>query len=232
MKVILITSCTGQKAGDLPEQIALQSFGAACASWSDFRAHQPTNRQKPAELLYTGQQHRRLMRGVRCLREKYGTEAVEVWIVSAGYGLVPGNREIAPYDATFRRLTQPQLHRRALELGIPGAARSLLSRPSDLALVLLGQAYLEALELDDTLQLGGPTLFISARSCIHLVHGLGPKAILPLGKAEAKRFHCGLVGLKGEVASRLLCRLAREGERFLLTITQQDSDILSLLDGS
>jgi hypothetical protein len=68
--------------------------------------------------MYRGRQHLRLMDGVRLLRERFGAEAVELYIVSAGYGLVAEERLIAPYEASFNSMTAGQARAWARKLRI------------------------------------------------------------------------------------------------------------------
>ncbi len=56
-----------------------------------------------AEALYRGQHHLRLMRGVGQAREA-GID-VQLWIVSAGYGVVAGHKRLRPYERTFQGMS-------------------------------------------------------------------------------------------------------------------------------
>lgn len=97
-------------------------------------------------------------------------------------------------------------------------------------LVLLGNKHVRALALDDRVRFGAPTLFFAAGSSRRYIQGQGQIRTVQLGKAEATRFSCGLVGLKGEVAKRLLYRLATEGEPLLARLFDPKTDLLALLD--
>ena len=115
----------------------------------------------PAEEMYTGQQHIRLMRGVQKFRQ-WNPEGLNVdlslHIVSAGYGVVAGARRIAPYEATFSGMKVKALRTWADQLNIATDIRAILSQPYDLALILLGDAYLNACNFDLNVKLGGLTL--------------------------------------------------------------------------
>ena len=64
----------------------------------------------PAEEMYTGQQHLRLMNGVRAaVASDKRNCSVVLYILSAGYGLIEGKRSIAPYECTFSGMKRPQL---------------------------------------------------------------------------------------------------------------------------
>jgi hypothetical protein len=76
--------------------------------------------------------------------------------------------------------------------------------------VLLGNEYLEACRLGDDVRLGGPTLLICGANMAKTLPRLPRLRLLALSNAEAKRFSCALIGLKGELAARLLKQLADE----------------------
>jgi len=180
LRISALTSCTGQKVA-----------GAAAV---------------PAERLYRGQQHVRLMRGAETARGA-GHE-VAVAVVSAGHGLLGGDDLVAPYERTFQGMPAAERRGLARELGIPAAVRALLAEPADLRLVLLGGDYLDACKLAADTVLGAPTLALcGAGTALRLpvLAGLRP---LVLHERDTRRFACGLVGLKGEVAGRLLTLLA------------------------
>lgn len=164
-----------------------------------------------AEALYTGEHHRRLMRGVAVLR-RAGTWEIDLRIVSAQHGLIDGQRRIAPYDATFAGQTRAAVRARALALAIPADVHAALATPTDLAIVALGEDYLTAAALDTTFPTGGPTLVLSAPAASRRVaSGPGIHPVI-VGIPEARRFACGFIALKGEVVGRLLSRLATSPE--------------------
>src|SRR4051794_1070577 len=122
----------------------------------------PTTAPVPAEDLYLGQHHVRLMRGVRCLRAA-GTE-VDVWIVSAQHGVVHGREPLLTYEQTFQGRPAAERRDMATRLGIPKSTRAVLRRPAALALVLLGEDYLDACQLTDDVSAGAQTLLFCAAS--------------------------------------------------------------------
>ncbi len=162
-----------------------------------------------AEELYAGQQHRRLMRGVHAYRAAAQPAGpLELHILSAAYGVVAGGEPLRSYDASFTGMRRQQLKRRAARLGIPTAVAELLRVHRRLTILLLGDNYLRAAELSSVLELGAPTLvFTSPHRAMRLpaMPALHP---IPLDNGDARRFSCGLVALKGDLAARLLIRLA------------------------
>ncbi|WP_295543373.1 tRNA-guanine transglycosylase DpdA [uncultured Thiohalocapsa sp.] len=206
MRVLVLTSCTGDKAVSSPNQLTLEDFQQGAEHLT--RREQALGPLTPAEDIYTGLQHQRLMAGVRQLRERAPDIRLDLHILSAGYGLVPGDRRLAPYEATFSGMGKRALCAWADQLGVPAAVRGLLAEPYDLGLVLLGNEYLQACRLGDDVRLGGPTLLICGANIAKTLPRLPRLRLLALSNAEAKRFSCALIGLKGELAARILRRLA------------------------
>lgn len=163
----------------------------------------------PAEELYTGQQHLRLMRGVWAYRsagERAG--ALDLRILSARHGVIAANTPITSYDATFAGMAQPELRAHSSRLEVPGDVARLLSAPRQLTILLLGERYLRAADLATSLALGAPTIaFVSPRAARRLprLPHLHP---ITLDNRDATRFSCGLIALKGELTARLLTGLA------------------------
>ena len=180
-KVTVLTSCTGLKVD--------------------------TSGPVPAEELYAGQHHRRLMRGVRALRDA-GT-IVDVWIVSAAHGIVHGRKPLLPYERTFQGLPAAQRRRIAHELEIPQDAARVLTEATDLAVVALGDDYLDACGLQTNTHPAGPAILLCSSSAALRVPPLGDTRVIPLRAQHTREFQCGFVGLKGEIAGRLLRTLAR-----------------------
>jgi hypothetical protein len=185
-RILVLTSCTATKA-------ELHSGSA------------------PAEELYAGQQHVRLMRGVRAYRsagEPHGS--LDLRIVSAGHGLVGSRTRLSSYDETFTGLARSEVRRRGAALGIPAAVSRLLERPWRLAIILLGDLYLHAAALEDDLVLGGPTIALASPNSGARLPSIPGLAVVPLHNREARRFSCGLTALKGDLAARLISRLIHD----------------------
>jgi hypothetical protein len=183
-----------------------------------------------AERLYAGQQHQRLMASVDAYR-RAGEPAgrLELAIVSAGHGVLEGDQAIMSYNETFVGLTREAQRARAVALGIPAAIRELLAKPRGLALVLLGEDYLRAAALDDAVALGGPTIALTSPNAAKRLPRLDGLSVVRLHNREARRFACGLIGLKGELAARILRRLATTPEAALPT---EEDAMLHWLDSA
>jgi hypothetical protein len=233
MRIVIVTTCTGEKAVGHGRALTLRDFRRGPQHVA-LRERELAGLLTPAATMYTGQQHVRLMRGVRAWaagHEGNGARrrAPSLFIVSAGYGLIPGSRKVAPYECTFEGMKARELRDWADRLNVPADFRRVLAKPYDLGILLLGDAYLSACRLDAAVSFAGPTLFFCGGRAAERVPRLPNLRVVALSNADARRFSCPLVALKGELAARLLDRLARDAD---LAPRLQDpaTDVLALLD--
>lgn len=226
MKILVISSCTGEKSVVDPNQLTLADFKAG-AKHVRSRERELKEKLTSAETLYSGLQHQRLLRGITAARDSKTIE-IELQILSAGYGLVLADRKIAPYEATFIGMRKAEARVWADQLGVARDVRKVLAHSYDLGLVLLGDDYLAACSLDESVKLGGPTILFCGKNTakkLPQVPGLIP---IILANSDAKRFSCGLVGLKGEVAARLIERISITPKR-LVDFLRADGKLLDLI---
>lgn len=226
MKILVITSCTGEKAVEHPDQLTLKDFQKGTEHVAK-RERQLKDVLMRSGQIYTGEQHVRLMKGVEAARAA-GME-IDVWILSAGYGIIPGSQVIAPYEATFATMGTKELRTWAAALKVPEALRRLVGKPYDFGLILLGDNYLQACQLDSTVRFGGLTVLFCGRGSAKKIPTLSNLRVVTLSNPEAKRFSCGLIGLKGELAARLMKKLAAEEGR-IRRLDSPAADFLALLD--
>lgn len=101
----LVVTCTDRKRGeptpelrarDLPEMEAPQR----CADWIK-RLKATTTKPTPASELYAGN-HWHVVRSVVANAMRQDID-LKVWVLSAGYGLIPFDAPIVPYAASFSR---------------------------------------------------------------------------------------------------------------------------------
>jgi hypothetical protein len=233
VRILIITTCTGEKAVRHDQALTLADFQQGAAHVAS-RHDALTDLLRPAEEMYTGQQHVRLMRGVRALRttpisNRTPSPTIDLFILSGGYGFIPGDRPIAPYECTLSGMGGRALRAWAAQLQAPATFRQLLRRPYDLALVLLSDPYLEACSPDRDVQPAGPVLQFCSGTAARKLPALPRLRAIGLSRADAGRFRCGLVGLKGEVAGRLLEWLAADPAA-LPRVTDPTADLLALLE--
>lgn len=232
MRIVIITSCTGQKAVGSPNSLTSDDFRRG-QQHVRMREEELAHLMRPAAEIYTGQQHIRLMRGIDTVTSKAPSNGsppeIDLWILSAGYGLVPADRRLAPYECTFADMKARELRKWADMLNVPADIRKELAKPYDLALLLLGDKYLRACDLDGSVRLGGPTIALCGNASAKRLPRLEGLRPVILSKPEARRFSCGLVALKGEVAARVLS-LCAKGNAAVQELLAPGSDTLSLLD--
>src|SRR5207244_877538 len=124
--------------------------------------------------------------------------------------------------------SKPALRQWADALAVPTAFRTAVAQPYDLGVILLGDDYLTACGLDATVTFGGPTLLFCGLNTLTRLPKLGNLHTVALTNAEARRFSCGLVALKGELGSRVLLRLAADTS-FGATVAAA-SDVLTFIE--
>jgi len=200
-RITVITSCTNRKAITHPEALGLNDFLLG-ADW--VAAREASLPLCLAEAIYTGQHHQRLMAGVAAARD-VGI-CVDVKIVSAGYGLISGERRIAPYNMTFSGLSRWAIRASGKALTLPGGFESALSNPSDLALVLLGRDYLAACGLTSSVidGISVPTVFLTGSHEIIPSHTNHRVRVARTCTSDTRIFKAGMVSLKGAIAQQLL----------------------------
>jgi hypothetical protein len=150
LKILILTSCTGEKAVDHPKQLTLEDFQAGAKHVAK-REKEIADFCRAAGEIYTGEQHLRLMRGVAAMRDAGGGKSkneVNLHILSAGYGVIPESRLVAPYETTFATMKTKELRDWADALKVPEDFRKTVAGKYDLGLVLLGDNYLQACNLD------------------------------------------------------------------------------------
>jgi hypothetical protein len=229
MRILILTSCTGEKLLSPPDQLTMDDFRAGTKFVRE-REKAISSGLVPTEQLYTGMQHRRLMRGVAAARQSIGIQ-LDLWVLSAGYGWVPGHQPIAPYEATFTGMGTAALQSWANTLRAPERFLELVSEPYDVAFVLLGENYLQACAIAGATRLAGQTVFLCGGGSRNKLPDLANAHYVVVANAEASRFGCGLVGLKGELAARALEQLAVNPQR-LKSLLQSPQGFLAALDKS
>ena len=190
----------------------------------------PDGQSRCAESLYAGQQHMRLMRGVKEYRDA-GKPAGELRfpILSAFYGLLPSGRRVSSYDRSFSGLPTAAIRLQGREQNVPQDIRKLLRKSFDLGVLLLGDPYLRACDLDADVELGGPLLCFCSPAVARRMPKIDGLRTVSLANAEARRFSCGLIALKGELGGLLLSQLAADPDA-LGSLTSSRTDILSQLE--
>ncbi|MEA5547656.1 tRNA-guanine transglycosylase DpdA, partial [Limnoraphis robusta CCNP1324] len=168
--------------------------------------------------------------GVNRLRERLGNSILDVWIVSAGYGLISEARIIAPYEATFNSMGRKRAIAWAQTLRIHDSFEHLVEG-YDLVFLLLGDKYLRALQLPVNMREDQSAVLLLANSSVASLPPMRSRtALVGLGPADAKRFRYGLVGLKGRLMRTVLEQAAAD-PHLLAKIHVEPELVSRLLDG-
>jgi hypothetical protein len=216
MNLSILSSCTGEKAFTHKMQLTICDFQAGPSKLKQKETEFSTL-LTPAENLYTGEQHKRLMRGIEELRRNSNVN-LAFHIISAGYGLITSDRNILPYEATFTGMNKKQLVQWANTLNIPKDFRKTITAPYDFGMILLGEKYLEACQVDGVVSFGGPTLLFCSPAVGKKLPIFDNVKVVTLYNPEARRMSCGLTSLKGELAARILRKIMKEGRMFVKEI--------------
>ena len=199
-KILIITSCTKNKTPTLAPRKLLSAElweGDDERTLRDF-GELEQYRVRAGEL-YRGRQHQQVMEAVAQLRQVFGPEVVDLKIISAGFGLVDETEKLPPYDATFNNLPASQITKIARNLGIPQKANQFMANHQyyDCAFFLLGESYLQTLELPFAQLPNFPCLFLTGPSSHKKVPRRQPYRFVRVGQDDAISFSYNLVGLKG-----------------------------------
>ncbi|BAZ19259.1 queuine tRNA-ribosyltransferase (plasmid) [Kalymmatonema gypsitolerans NIES-4073] len=197
LRTLIITSCTGKKLHNPTNQLTIEDFKDTerlrerTQSLSEFSC--------PSGQMYTGLQHLRLMEGVDILRSHFGREVVDVKIISAAYGLIPEDKVIVPYSVTFNSMKSDEISSWANFIGIHKDFQEAVIG-YDLVFVLLGDKYIRALNLPIETHPKQTFIFLASNKSRNLlVLGNANFEVLTFSNADASRFGCALVGLKGQL---------------------------------
>lgn len=204
MRVLVISSCTGDKKYKVENQLTKQDFQRGHDHIKK-RERELADYMLPVEEMYTGQQHVRLMQGIESVKNKI---SVDLRILSAGYGLIEHNRKIAPYECTFQKMSDRGILNWANFLNIPSDFRKIITEKYDLGLVLLGENYLKACDFGEELLFRYRTLIFCGKQFARKLPNWQNTKVIPLSESETRRFSCGLVALKGEIGARVLKSMA------------------------
>lgn len=199
LRILIITSCTGKKLHKPTNQLTIEDFKDTerlrerTESLSEFSC--------PSGQMYTGLQHLRVMEGVDILRSlppkasHYIRQAVDVKILSAGYGLISEDKVIVPYSVTFNSMKNDEVYSWGNYLRIHEDFQQAIFG-YDLIFVLLGDKYLYTLKLPVETHSNQSFIFFTSNKSINYIDSGNAKLLtLTLSNKSASRFSCALVGL-------------------------------------
>lgn len=221
-RVLIITSCTGEKRFKLTNQLTIEDFQDP--EKLKERSQLLTEFTCTAAQMYTGLQHLRVMEGVNILRSHLGKEAVDLKILSAGYGLISEDQEIFPYSVTFNSMKNDELSSWGNFLKIHDEFQQAIIG-YDLVFILLGDKYLRALNLPVKTQPNQTFIFLASNKSLNYIDSGNAKSFVFIpSNGDASRFSCALVGLKGQLLKIIATEIRRQPD--LLTNLYHEPAIL------
>lgn len=195
LKTLVITSCTGEKIFHPDNQLVHEDF--LDSERLAKREAELSEYKTPAGKMYTGMQHLRLMEGISELRKVFGDEIIDLYIVSAGYGLISEEREVVPYEVTFNTMNSAAISNWSTQLKIHKDLNELIPK-YDLVFFLLGDKYLKAINLPlESPRDDQKLLLLASGTSRKKIPSNPPYFFIEVGQEDAKSFSYGLVGLKG-----------------------------------
>lgn len=227
LKTLVITSCTGEKKYHPDNQLLQEDF----INGELKKKEEELNEYKcKAAEMYTGMQHLRLMEGINSLRKKYGNEILDLYVVSAGYGLIHEDKEIVPYEVTFNTMNANGINEWSKKIQIHQSLDEIINE-YDLVFILLGDKYLRAVNLPlNAAKANQKLLVFASGTSKKMVPDIEPYYFIEVGQEDAKSFSYGLVGLKGYLFKLLSQEVIASEGRLLEQIYSDPSLVMKALD--
>ena len=228
VKVLIITSCTGEKKHK-PENQLYQNDFYDKKILSNKEQELSEYREKASDL-YTGMQHLRLMEGINDLRKTFNQQIVDLSIISAGYGLLKEDEIIVPYEVTFNDMNNSQIVEWSNHLQIPQNVSRLINN-YDLVFFLLGDKYLRSLQLPfEGVKENQKLIFLASKTSEKIIPKNKPYYFLEVGQNDAKEFSYGLVGLKGFLFKLLAKEIINYGKALFKEIFENPTIVMDYLE--
>jgi hypothetical protein len=203
LKIRIITSCTGKKIVKHENQPDYNGVRAILEG--KISSDELSLPMISAGKLYSGRQHLQVMKGI------YNYDGdVDLWILSAAFGLIPQDEMIFPYDATFSGKNKNLIISLSQKMGIPSSMEKLLREKTDITLILLGKEYLQAAQISHEIKSKGVVYYLAAPSVKTLIPRDGIH--VELGMDQARKFKATLISLKGVIAAMFLDKINRVGD--------------------
>ncbi|MEK3865830.1 tRNA-guanine transglycosylase DpdA [Paenibacillus sp. FSL H7-0716] len=203
-RILVVTSCTGEKLHKPDNQLVLDDFKYIEKLVK--RERELAAYQERADKMYTGSQHLALMKGITEYRQHGGE--IDLCIISAGYGLLNEDARIVPYEVTFNTMDGQSIKKWSRQLEITQKLQEKVA-DYDLIFFLLGDKYLQAVEWPLNLVNNDQrAIFFAGGSSRSRILNWNNYHVLTIGEREAKEFKFGLIGIKGYLFSHLLKRIS------------------------
>ncbi len=226
MRTLVIAPCSAKKRGDVAHPAT-----AATLADPERRRRAETRLAEfacPAMDMYTGTHHRLVMEGVRAVWQHLGRDALDLAILSGGYGLLPADEVIIPYDVSLDQFNEAELARWVARLQIPAQAAALV-RAYDLVFYLLSGRYLAVLGLPLDVPGSVQQIFLTGEDSLYLVP-TAPNlhAIVAAEAVAARRWHVKAPHVRGFLFQRLCKQIVQHGSVVLEWLYHRPLDVETL----
>lgn len=218
-RILVITNGTGKKAVHHPQQLLREDFVDPVRLRR--RERELDKWRLPAREMYCCEQVRLVVQGVEHLRHRFGEQAVDLRIVSPGYGLVGEHAPLVPHSVSFGAMNREDLHRWGEHIGIPRAVREAM-QGYDLVLVLAGQDCLEAMRPPLVPEAGRRIVLLATER--YRQRYVGPGVTVLLAGRSYLPHDIGLVALKGYLFERFAASVGSrpDGAEILWRLQRED----------
>lgn len=194
MKVAVISSCSSRKRYKLQSYPKCEDFiNGNIRQWEEklqrFKA--------PAIEMYIGREHNLVVEGVEKLWNAFSKENIVFHIVSCGYGLIPYNKEIVPYNCSFSNMKVSKIREIAETLNLAENFYNI-TRDCNLVFIMLGRMYLKALNLRQ-LPLHPKYVFIGSKESKGRVPKQENVKYIIASKERAREYGASSIDLKGMI---------------------------------
>jgi hypothetical protein len=222
MRTLVISPCSAKKRGDVPDPARAADLAEperrrlAEARLATFAY--------PAIEMYTGTHHQLVVAGVRAVWERWGPQVLDLAILSGGYGLLPADQVIIPYDVTFDQFEDDEFATWVTHLEIPQRTAALV-REYDLVFYLLSGRYLAALNLPlDVADSVQQIVLTGQKSLDQVPRTANLCPIVAAGGVAARRWHVKAPHVRGFLFRRLCDQVVRHGPALLEWLRDNPQD--------
>lgn len=196
-KMLIISSCSAKKRKIGGNKGYITTLTLSNPERRKYTEERFPELMYPARDLYLGRQHLLVVQGYELLKEISDLN-VELFILSAGYGLVHSDTPLIPYDVTFSKLSKREQRVRGAFLKIPDRYMQLI-KEYDFVIHLLGLDYLNSLNLPPSLPIKPLLIFVGGRSARRLLPKQQNICLFETNKEMCKTHHTTYMALKGKI---------------------------------
>jgi hypothetical protein len=163
--------------------------------------------------MYTGNQSRELTRAVDLLRHINGVK-VNLYIISAGFGLLREDEIIPPYECSFSGLKKSEILQRSSNLNIREDFERICQTKYDLSYIALGSDYLTSLGKDWQQELSGSIVAFGRNTTGENLLSLPCDAEIVKALSSAGQKIHGIAGFKGDLLRILASYLHEQSDSY------------------